>query len=126
MVDFGTCMACTTDLLGGAMVSGRTAIAQAIVRRLITPRGRLIGYPNYGFDLVRFLNDDIDAAGLARIRAGVEAECKKDERVLDCSAIVTLSVVGVMLVDITLTDAEGPFQLVLAVSEVTVSILTRT
>lgn len=108
------------------MVTGRTALAQAILRRLITSRGGLIGYPNYGFDLTRYLNDDISPLGLAQIRSGVEAECIKDERCIAASAIVTLSAVGLLIVNLKLTDAQGPFQLVLAVSDVSVSILTRT
>ena len=37
-------------------VSGRVALAQALVRRWITERGELLDDPSYGTDLTDFLN----------------------------------------------------------------------
>jgi hypothetical protein len=105
-----------------AMVSGRQCLAEALARRLVTTRGTLIGDPEYGFNLLGFVNDDIDARGLALVAAGVEAEMLKDERVVHATAAVSF-LSGVLIVAITITDGRGPFKLVLSVSDVTVSIL---
>lgn len=124
MADLGTDLACVSDLSPTmATVSGRRALAEAIARRLQTPRGRLLRYPDYGFDLAGEINGDVDATQIASIKDGVEAECLKDERVLAASAVVTYTG-DTLTVVITLTDAQGPFVLVLAVSGVTVTLLS--
>lgn len=124
-MSLGTSISCITDLdQNFALVSGRTALGQAVARRLITPRGRLLNDPDYGFDLRQYLNDDLGPGDPARIASGIEQEALKDERVLTASAQVTL-MAGVMTVAIALQDAAGPFTLVLAVSAVTVSILKQ-
>lgn len=91
---------------------------------MITPRGGLIRDPNYGFDLTQYLNGDLNAVDIAQMSAGIEAECVKDERVLAASASVQLTGAGALIVTITLTESDGPFSLVLAVSDVTVQLLT--
>ena len=127
--DYGTDLAIAFTSNGvdmdpaGREVSGRTNLSYALVRRLVTPRGRLLDDPNYGFYVPGYLNDDLDTTGLAQIRAGVEAECAKDERVT--SATVQPSFLnGVLTLTILVNDASGPFSLVLAVTSVTVTILT--
>ncbi len=105
-----------------AMVTGRQGLAEAIARRLVTTRGTLIDDPDYGFDVRDFVNDDIDARGLALIGAGVEAECLKDERVVHAVAAMSF-LAGVLVIAVSLIDTVGPFRLVLSVSDVTVSIL---
>jgi hypothetical protein len=123
MLDGSTYVANIFDLASNsAIVSGRQCLAEAIARRLVTTRGTLIDDPDYGFDLRGYVNDDIDARGLALIGAGVEAECLKDERVIAATAAVSL-VAGVLVVAVSITDAKGPVKLVLSVSQVTVSIL---
>lgn len=79
---------CSTFVGGKADLDPRFAtidttllVAEACARRLITPRGSLIGDPEYGFDLREFLGARITNVTRARIIAGVEAECRKDERV---------------------------------------------
>lgn len=127
MTDYGTDLSCVTDLdPAGLEVSGRTCLAQAIARRLQTPRGGLIDDPNYGFAVTAFLNDDLTARDLALIASNVQAECVKDERVISASATVTLSAAGVLTVAINLVDFVGPFRLVLGVSALTVAILQVT
>lgn len=122
--DFGTGLSCVTDLTDTmSVVSGRRLVAEAIARRLQTPRGRLIKHPNYGFDVCGELNGDLSAADIARIQSGVEAECVKDERVLDATAVLTFAASKLTLV-ITLEDAAGPFVLVLAATAVSVTLLS--
>lgn len=123
-VDYGRDLGGVSDIdPTGLEVSGRTALAQAIARRLITPRGRLLDDANYGFDLTQFANDDLAPSDYARIRAGIEAECLKDERIFAVTASVTLTA-NVLVVTVALTDADGPFTLVLGVSSVTATILS--
>lgn len=129
MVDFGTDIGTTFNGSGadmsasGVEVSGRLLLAQALARRLLTPRGRLIDDPDYGYDLVGEFNDDLDASDLARIRASIENELSKDERVVGITATVTL-LAGLMTVSIIINDSSGPFNLVLGVTAVSATILT--
>lgn len=124
MSDLGTDLSCVTDCTPDfAEVTGRTCLAQAVARRYITPRGRLIDDANYGYDLTQFVNDDMSPSDIARVQANAKAEAEKDERVFSASVSVALSRGGIMMVTVVLVDAQGPFTLVLAVSAVTVQIL---
>lgn len=120
MTTVATCLDCLTNILpSSAMVSGRTAHGQAIGRRLQTPRGVLVDDPNYGFYLAGYLNDDLSTSDIGKIQSGIEAECLKDARTLTAAATVTLSGSGDLLTltaEIFLTDAAGPFRLVVSVS----------
>ena len=68
-----------------ALVSGREALAQAIVRRLQTPRGALPFNPDDGLDVCGWLHEGRTATQLFRLRSAVEAEVLKDERVLSAT-----------------------------------------
>jgi hypothetical protein len=118
-----------TDLYGvfdidpmGATVSGRLLLSQALVRRITTPRGRLLDDPNYGYDVAGELSDDVTDADIATIAATMDAEFLKDERIVSSSTTTTF-VNGVLNTTTTLQDGTGPFSLVLAISSVTVSVL---
>ena len=106
-------------------IGGRTLLVQSCVRRLVTYRGTLIDDPNYGTDVRVFLNDDVTPTGLAMYGAAVDAELVKDERVLRSSTTCTF-VANVLMLSISLVDGAGPFRLTLAVSNVTVTLLTVT
>ena len=122
----GTDWSCTSDVdPAGRMVSGRTCLAQAVYRRLITPRGVLIDDPNYGYDIAGELNDEVRPADVGRMQSAVQAECLKDERVVAASVTIVFAG-GTLTVTIILTDSAGPFTLVLAVSAVTVKLLYPT
>lgn len=124
--DDGTDISCVNDFApDGRITSGRHLIAEAIARRLITPRGRLIDDPNYGLDLTGFTYDDMSAGDIAAMRAGIEAECLKDERLTAATATASLAL-GILTIGLTLTDGIGPFALVLSVSATTISILSVT
>ncbi len=126
MTDYGTDIAMTADLRGVdptfASVSGRRCLSEALARRLQTRPGELIDDPDYGYDLIDELNDDLGPADVGRIVAQSALECKKDERVLDCTGSGSF-VGGVLTVALGVTDGAGPFPLVLAVSSVGVTIL---
>lgn len=122
--DYGTDLDLLTDLtINMRTISGRPALGQALARRLQTPRGRLLKHPNYGFDLAGRINDDLTQAEIAAIASDVEAECLKDERVLACS-VSSVFAASTLTVVVTVTDAAGPFALVLAVSAVNVTLVS--
>jgi hypothetical protein len=108
----------------GRMVSGRTALAQALARRFDTERGTLQGDPLYGYRLANFLRGPFDARTRLALVAGAAAECEKDERVLaaSCEASFEAST-KTMRLAISAETSEGPFALVLNVSAVSVEIL---
>lgn len=120
---FGSCWSCLTDLtMPSVMATGFRVVAEAIARRWQTPRGGLLDDPNYGYNLLDFISDDIDKGTLAQIAQLAGAEAEKDERVLGCSVTINF-VGGVMMVFGRVDTAAGPFQLVVSVSDVTVSLL---
>lgn len=125
MADLGTDIYCVDDLDPAfATVDGTKAVAQAIARRLGTPRGALFYDPDYGYDLRAFLNAPIDDRMLFQIGVGVENEARKDERVFDAQAVATYDVqTETMTVVLRGSTSSGPFQLILAVDEVSVEVL---
>lgn len=124
MADLGVDISCVDDLSPNMLeVTGRLLLAQAIARRYMTPRGRLIDDPNYGFDLTQYVNDDLSQADIARIQAGAQAEAEKDERVESANVTINLSTAGIMIVTVVLVDSQGPFTLVLSVNSVSIQVL---
>lgn len=103
-------------------IGGRTLLAQACIRRLITYRGTLIDDPNYGTDVRLYLNSDIDTRLLGQIASAVDAELEKDERVLRSRTTATF-IGGILLLSVQLADQAGPFSLTLSVTDVTVALL---
>jgi len=122
---WGTDLSCVTDCTetfselppGGALI-----IAQAVVRRFLTPRGGLIDDADYGLDLRGYCNRGVTREDLRTLQSRCVAEALKDERVQS----VTINVVsdGASLLEVTalLTPADssiGRFGFVLAVSDET-------
>jgi hypothetical protein len=84
----------TLDPLFG-LVSGRTALAQALARRNTTEHGLLawIGDdPEYGHDVRQYLGEDVGPRATFVVASRFQAECLKDERVR--AAQVTASLVA--------------------------------
>ncbi len=122
--DLGRDLSCVEDCTPDFVeVTGRLCLAQAVARRLSTDRGRLIDDENYGYNLARYLNDDFGPGDIPAIQAGARAECLKDERVRDAAVSIVVSAAGVMTATVLLTDGDGPFLLVLAITAVTTEIL---
>lgn len=114
--------------LDGTMTPRQDAVvvADAIARRLITPLGKLLDHPNYGFDLRDFLNDELDRTTLQTIRAGVEAQAEQDERVFNATAVVKFDPnTETLSVSMQCEGAEGPFNFVLAVTELTAQLFVE-
>lgn len=124
-VDFGRDLWCLDDLDPGRTVTGALLVAQAAYRRITTPRGAVIDAPNYGFDVRALLGKGLTPAQLAAIPGQVRGEILKDERVDSCSITATYTggPNGTLTLSIDGETAAGPFNLVLAVTEVNVEIL---
>ena len=108
---------------------GRERLSDSLVCRLLTDRGTLpdVVIPstvrNYGTNIEDNVNADMGPRERARAGAFIGAECRKDSRVVRADASVTQA--GPALVtSITVYDGAGPFPLVLAVSEVSATILS--
>lgn len=124
MADLGSDFAGISDIDANlSSVSGRRCLAEALATRLSTVRGGLLGDPSYGDSLLFRLNAPVSEVLLAR---RIEKECLKDERVADVFASVTYSAATASAsIILTITDDDGPFELVLEVSQLTVELLTQ-
>lgn len=127
--DFGKDVSCTNSLRTGRYATGVQLVAEACYRRLITPRGTLRGgedEANYGLDLTAYVGSTNPRALEVKLPALIAAELKKDERVEEVAAEVTITTVGAavtMTIEIDVTTGEGPFTLRLAVSGVSTELL---
>jgi hypothetical protein len=126
---YGTDLSCIDDLTPNLdEVSGRTVGLQAALRRLTTGRGMVLDCPNDGIDLRDFLSGELTEQTKARMRAIIESELVKDERFFSATvtAMTFVQALKSMRVRILLIDADGPFTLTLAVSDVSIDILEVT
>lgn len=125
-INFGTCWGTPNgdDLsMPSYMASENQVVAEAILRRWSTSPGQLIDDPNYGFNVMDLVNDDLGPKDIAYAQQQLAQECQKDERVRSASVVVTLSVAGLVTIAATVVTAAGPFKLVVEVSAVSVSLL---
>lgn len=103
------------------IVRGRRALVQRLARRLITPRGKLPYWPNYGTDLRQFL---LSKVGPGAIAQAAHKECMKDEQVENCSVRPDVTDSGRMIVlDIEVEDATGPFSFTLSITEAALNLV---
>jgi len=125
---FGVDLDCVTDISPqGSLARGIRNLANALLRRLITPRGGLFYDPDYGFDLRDYLSAGLTDAELQALSATVALELEKDERVK--SALVTQLFIAaerrlqIRCIVTTQDPTAAPFALVLAIGAVTSEIL---
>lgn len=126
---FGRDTSATDRIYRGRVVSGNRLLAEALYRRLITARGELLDDPNYGFPLVDLLNAEMTKEEEATIPPRIRAELSKDERVVEGSLSVTMTrittgPIAEYEVAIRADGGTGPFDLVLSVKDLKVSILS--
>jgi phage baseplate assembly protein W len=98
------------------LVSGRTALAQAIIRRLTTQTGSLPDFQNYGFDLSQLIGTTYSKS---QIRHAVASQVLLEEEVDDCTVDAEVTDTTVKL-SIAILDGEGPFDLTISVDDLTV------
>lgn len=100
-------------------VSGRTALGQAILRRLTTPRGGLVGDPTYGYAVFETIGSTVPTSVIEqRVLEQVLAE----EEVEDARVSVQRTGESLRIV-ISVVDAEGPFELTLTRDQLTTEAL---
>lgn len=132
MTDLGKDISCTTSIRTGRYVTGPRLVAEAIYRRLTTPRGMLRGgeeEANYGLDLTDLIGSVSTRADAAALPGRIRSEIEKDERIIDANVTVVETTEGVgksFLVTIVAETNDGPFTLGLSADEVTVDILSLT
>lgn len=96
-------------------VSGRLALIQAVYRRLTTPRGALVDWPSYGFDLQSIIGTTLS---IVQVTSRVREQCMAEEEVLDVLIDIEQSRDRrTLTIDLRITDRDGPFTLTLNVSE---------
>lgn len=122
---FGTDISCIDDLDPMfSLVEGNTTLAQAILRRLSTPRGGLLDDASYGYDVRSLLCDESTPQRLAAAKMAIESEVEKDERVLSCDADLDFNfALETLTIRLAATTRTGPFRLVLGVDKVNVELL---
>ncbi|WP_437982919.1 hypothetical protein [Sorangium sp. So ce117] len=121
---FGVDFDCADDLTElMELASGPRALAQAVYRRLTTPRGALLDAPDYGYDLRELLSRGMTSADLAAIPGIIRSEVTKDERIFDVTTRVSRPAPDTLELSVHCTTAEGPFTLVLKVTAETVALL---
>ncbi len=124
--NFGADVSTWPDLDGSfALITGKRVVAEAALRRLMTPRGALVGAPNYGLDLRGWVNASYTPAQLGRLQADIAAECEKDERVRSADVTVTADTTTMSLtVQVALDTNDGPFGMTLLVTAVSILPIT--
>lgn len=129
---YGSEIYCYDEIRTGRLVTGVEVVAQALYRRLTTPRGTLRGGEDesvYGLDLLDFIGRVGTAAAVDALPGVIEAECMKDDRVsqVDCTVTQTVSTDGLMqltiVIDALLHNPGDAFALTVAVSDVGVSMI---
>lgn len=106
------------------LINDGRVLAEALARRLLTPRGTLPFHADYGFDLRNYVNESMTQDVLYRLKAAVERECELDERVLAASATVTYGYqTQALRVRVSVTTSNGPFKFVLNVTSLTAELL---
>ena len=122
--DYGFDLECSDDLLPTlGTTSGKRLVGLAVWRRWQTPIGGLMGSPNYGFDVVGRLNDDMSSSEIEELISGMSEEAKKEEAVLSCSIAYTF-VSDVLKFTATIDLLTGEtLSLVLGVADVTLELL---
>ena len=126
LTSFGTCWGTPNGqalAMPAYMASGNLVVAEAVLRRWTTGRGELIDDPNYGWNVMDLVNDDLGPTDIGYAQQQMAAEAQKDERVRSATVAITLTVAGLLMIVATIVTALGPFRLVVAVTAVDVKLL---
>ncbi len=104
--------------------SGLKNVANAVYRRVSTDRASIRRHPDYGLNLVDLLGSTITPLFLRTAEQAYAREVEKDERIDRCVCSFTYSPqTSIVTARFQCSTAAGPFVLVLAASDVTVTIV---
>lgn len=118
MADLGSDFSGTLDLDPALrQVSGQRALAEAVVRRITTPRGSFPDFPDYGFDVESLIGSTMTDSA---IRQRITEQAQLEEEVKSCRVTIARNF-GAVEISIALKNAEGPFSLTVNVSELGVT-----
>lgn len=120
MADYGSDFHCVNDVdYALSTVSGTRALAEAVMRRIITPVNGLFYDLTYGDSIATGVGVSYRTFGDLQSRA--EDEAMKDERVADAQATVTLvPETEILTVSVTVTPVEGePFDMTFNIADKT-------
>ena len=108
-------------------VTGIDVLAQSIVRRHLTAKGSDISSPNDGIDVRTFIKNGLTQQELSLFAVVIQQELIRDQRVLPSTTVQATfnPQTRVMTLNETIQTASGPFSLTLAVSDVSVEVLTN-
>lgn len=125
--DFGTDLSCGEDGLSPSfeLVSGTRCVAEAIYHRLSTQRGSLVDDAGYGLDVRAYLAKPFTTKTAFALQSFIAAEVRRDERVQTARVRVSLDA-GTRRLAIAVEGeaAEGPFALAMAISDLSVELLS--
>ena len=131
-VGYGVDIYAWDRLRTGRLVRGPELVAQAIYRRLTTPRGTLRDGEAgsvYGLDIQDFIGQVGTANAIAAIPALIRAEVLKDDRITNATVTATSTtdragLVAVRIqIEAELVNEGDRFELTLGVSSVSVALL---
>lgn len=127
--DFGSDVSTYPDLdLSFTPIAGQRVIAEAVLRRLETDRGTLVYDLDYGIGIRSWLNESVTSARLRELEALVASECIADERIASADVTTTwVAASSSLRLHIIVSPADGvtpPFQLVVAVTSLTIELLS--
>lgn len=131
-MSYGVAVWALDDMHPGRVARGAMVVLQSLYRRLITPRGMLLGGPdeeNFGIDLEGMIGSMQTTDAIAQLPGVIQNEFAKDERVAGTAVTIVPRVASdkgvelVITINVVLHDEDETFQLVLAVSEVTTELV---
>lgn len=104
------------------IATGRQLLVQSLLCRQTTPTGSVIDCPNDCLDLIDFLSDGLTPSDIMALGGQIQNELLKDQRVIAATVTGTFAQSKLTLVE-SIQSGYGPFQMVLDVSGVTVTLL---
>ena len=96
---------------------GERNALENVARRWLTPHGTLPGDDDFGRDVRQWLQARTSSVTRARIKAALEQEARKEERVRKCTVTVTATTTGLSIVGVVEVDMARTFRLTLNVTE---------
>lgn len=103
--------------------SGLANLREALIRRLQTRRGGLWYDPTYGTDLREWLNENLTPATLYGLQRSIALELQKDPRVLRADATTIQVATRHVMIRVDVETTEGPFNLILNITDLSVEAL---
>ncbi len=124
--EVGVDVDCVTDVSPQfSLAYGIRNLANALLRRLITPRGSLFYDPDYGLDLREYLNAALTDGEVGALAAAVGLELEKDERVASAQVAMTyIRSAGSLRLrcQVTVVDV-GDMSMLLSISQTSAAVL---